>query len=136
LAHSWRKAGGREVSLTGEQCQSSHDERYDSVDSAAAFAVAGHQFNDGPFLPKQSRRLLHIQGVYFDATRPPSTIVRDLKEEGVANRFPIAIERRSFLSHSVSPWCCGEVPHIAFSILIFVRRDCDAEKFWRVVANI
>jgi hypothetical protein len=45
---------------------------------------------------------VHVQGVHPDATRPPSTIVRYLKEESVANRPPIAINRRSFLSHPVS----------------------------------
>jgi hypothetical protein len=32
------------------------------------------------------------------------------------------------LSHSASPLICVEPEQIAFSILIFVRRDCDAGK--------
>jgi len=46
---------------------------------------------------------LEVYGVCLDTTRTPSTLIRYLKEEGVANRPPITINRRSFLSHSVSP---------------------------------
>jgi MFS superfamily sulfate permease-like transporter len=87
----------------GEKCQSRHNQRYDAVDGAAAFAVAGHQLDGRPFLPKESRRLVHIRGVYLDATRAASTLIRDLKEESVASRFAIVMDRRSFLPHSKSP---------------------------------
>ena len=82
------------------KCKSRQDECYDMiVDDPAVDAVAGHRFNDRPFLPKESRRLVNVQGLHLDATRPPSTIVRDLKEEGIA----IAVDRPSFFLHSVSP---------------------------------
>jgi hypothetical protein len=123
--------------LTSEKCQSRHDECYDAVaDVPAVNAVASHRLDDRPILPKQSRRFLHVQGVYFDTTRAPSTIVRYLKEERVASRFPVAANRRSFFSHSVRPLICIEPEQNAFSILIFVRRDCDVRKFVRSVANI
>jgi hypothetical protein len=95
---------------------------------AAVDAVAGHRLDHRPFLPKQSRRLVYVDGVYPDTARPPSTVVRYLKEEGVADRLPIAVHRRSLLSHSASPLICIELEQIAFLILIFVRRDCDAGK--------
>jgi hypothetical protein len=74
----------------------------------AVDAVTGHRLDDRPFLPKESRRLVYVCGVYPNTTRPPSTVVRNLKEEGVANRLPIAVNRRSFLSHSASPPICVE----------------------------
>jgi hypothetical protein len=115
--------------LIAGQRQSRHDKRYDAVVGGPAVdAVAGHRFDDRPFLPKQRRRLVYIRGVYLHTTRPPSTFARDLKEEGVADRLPIAVHRHSFLSHSASPLICVEPEQIAFSIWIFVRRDCDAEK--------
>jgi hypothetical protein len=68
---------------------------------------------------------MHVQGRYLDATGPPSTIVRDLKEEGIA----ISADRPLFLLHSLSPLIVRRIGgEIAFSISIFVRRDCDAEK--------
>jgi hypothetical protein len=86
------------------KCRSSHNECYDTVlDDLRLDAVASHRLYDRPFLPKKSRRLVYVQGVYLDTTGPPSTVVRYLKEEGVANRLPIAMMRRSFLAHSVSP---------------------------------
>jgi hypothetical protein len=120
-----------------EKCQSRHDECYDTVaDAPAIDAVTSHRLDDRPILPKESRRFLHVRGGYFDATRPPSAIVRYLKEERVANRFPVAANQRSFCSHSVPRLMCVEPGQSAFSILIFVRRDCDARKFVRSVANI
>jgi hypothetical protein len=99
-----RKPDGDGCHLTSEKCQSRHNERYNAVVNAPAVnAVAGHRLNDRPILPKQSRRLVYVRGVDLDATCPPSTIVRDLKEKGVADRLPITIHRRSFLSHSASP---------------------------------
>jgi hypothetical protein len=68
---------------------------------------------------------VHVQTVYLDTTGLPSTVVGYLKEKGVANPLSIAIIRLSFLSHSVSPLICVEPEQIAFSIWIFVRRDCD-----------
>jgi hypothetical protein len=68
---------------------------------------------------------VYVWRVNLDATGPPFTVIRDLKEEGIANRLSIALNRDSFLSHSVSPLICVERQQIAFSILIFVRRDCD-----------
>jgi hypothetical protein len=86
----------------GEKCQSRHNERYDTVaDATAVNAVASHRLDDRPFLPEESCRFLYVRGIYFDATRPPSTIVRYLKEERIADRFPAAANRRSFFSHSV-----------------------------------
>jgi hypothetical protein len=41
-----------------------------------------------------------------------------LKEERVANRFPVAANQRSFFSHSVPRLICIEPEQIAFSILI------------------
>ncbi|MDO9059539.1 MAG: hypothetical protein Q7U92_11055, partial [Bradyrhizobium sp.] len=41
--------------------------------------------------------------VDLDATGPPFAIGRDLKEEGVSIRLPIPVNRKSCLSHSVSP---------------------------------
>jgi hypothetical protein len=113
---------------TGTKCQSGHNECYDTVlDDFGLDTVASHRLYDRPFLPKKSRRLLYVQCVYLDTAGPPSTVVRYLKEEGVANRLPIAVTRRSFLSHPVSPLICVEREQIAYSIWIFVRRDCDAE---------
>jgi hypothetical protein len=132
-----RKAGMVSCYLTGEKCQSRHNECYDTVaDAPAVNAVASHRLDDRPILPKQSRRFLYVRGVYFDTTRPPSTIVRYLKEERVANRFPVAAIQHSFFSHSIPRLICAEPEQNAFSILIFVRRDCDARKFVRSVANI
>jgi hypothetical protein len=130
-------AGAKRTELgpAGEKCPSGHDERDDAI-AGVADAVAGHRLNDRPFLPKQGRRLVDVPGVHLDATRPPTAVARDLKEEGVADRFPIVTHRRSFLSHSVSPLICVKLKQIAFLILIFVRRDCDAEKLLRSVANI
>lgn len=97
-------SGRDEVSFDWRECPSRHNECYDAVaDDPAVDVFAGHQLNDGPFLPKESRRLVYVQGVYLDTTRPPSTAVRHLKKEGIAFRFPSAINQRSFLSHSLSP---------------------------------
>jgi hypothetical protein len=121
----------------GENRQSTYNERQDTVaNSSFVNAVASHRLDDGPVLPKQSRRFLYVQGVDFDTTRPPSTIVRYLKEERVANRFPVAAHQHSFFSHSVPPLICVEPEQNAFSILISVRRDCDARRFVPSVANI
>jgi hypothetical protein len=46
---------------------------------------------------------MYVGGVYLDTTGPPSTVIRYLEEEGVANRLPLAIIKRSFFSHSVTP---------------------------------
>jgi hypothetical protein len=110
-----------------DECQSRHDECNDTVvDDPALDAVASHRLNHRPFLPKQSRRLMYVWSVYLDATGSPFTVVRDLKEEGVASRLPIAIDRGWLLSHSASPLICVEREQTAFSIWFFVRRDCDA----------
>jgi hypothetical protein len=120
----------------GENRQSRHDECDHAIAGVdAADTVAGHRLDDRPIAPKQRRRLLRILGGDLDATCPPSTAARDLKEEGVTGRFPIATHRRSFLSHSVSPLICVREQN-AFSILISVRRDCVAEKIGWSVANI
>src|SRR6202043_2305913 len=80
--------GTHRYRLTGGKCQSRHNECYDTVvDALAVDAVARHRLNDRPFLPKKSGRLVYVQGVYLDTARPPSTLVRYLKEEGVANRL-------------------------------------------------
>ena len=95
---------GSRCYLTGEKCQSRHDECYDTfADAAPVNAVASHRLDGGPILPKENRCFLYVQGVYFDTTRPPSTIVRYLKEERVANRFPVAANRLSFFSHFSAP---------------------------------
>jgi hypothetical protein len=84
--------------------QSRHHECNDTViDDSGLDAVASHRLDDRPFLPKQSRRLMYVRSVYPDTAGPPSTVVRNLKEEVVPNQLPIAIHRSSFLSHSVSP---------------------------------
>jgi hypothetical protein len=123
--------------LTGEKCQSRHNERYDTVaDAPAVDAVVGHRLNDRPFLPKESRSLVYVHGVYFDTTRPPSTLARYLKEEGVANRFPIAINRRSFLSHSVSPWFASNRSRLHFQFWFSCGAIVTQKKLVRSVANI
>jgi hypothetical protein len=111
----------------GKKCQSRYNEGNDTVvDDPGLDAVASHRLNDRPVFPKESRRLMYVWSVYLDATGSPFTVVRDLKEEGVAGRLPIAIDRGSLLSHSASPLICVEREQLAFSILPFVRRDCDA----------
>jgi hypothetical protein len=109
---NWRKGADVDTALqanccskqTSEKCQSGHDECYDAVGAAAAVkALASHRLDNRPILPKESRRFLHVRSVYFDTTRPPSTIVRYLEEERVANRFPAAVNQRSFFSHFSSP---------------------------------
>src|ERR1700676_839377 len=104
-------AGGRlrarnfvSTGLTRQEYRSAYDERYDTVVAYPGLdVVASHRLNDRPFLPKKSRRLVHVRGVYLDTTGPPPTLVRNLKEEAVANRLPVAINRRLFTSHSASP---------------------------------
>jgi hypothetical protein len=123
------------------EVRSGYDERHDAVaDIPGPDAVASHRLNDRPVLPKPGRCLVDVWSVYLDAAGAPFTVVRDLKEEGIANRLPIALNRGSFLSHSVSPLICAEREQLAFSILIFVRRYCDAgeigAKLARSVANI
>jgi hypothetical protein len=46
---------------------------------------------------------VYVSGAYLDTTGPPSTLIRYLEEEGVASRLPVAIIKRSFFSHSVTP---------------------------------
>jgi len=43
------------------------------------------------------------RNIYPDTTGAPFTVVRHLKEEGVASALPIAIRRNSPVSHSASP---------------------------------
>ena len=82
---------GSRCYLTGEKCQSRHDECYDTfADAAPVNAVASHRLDDRPILPKEGRRFLYVRGIYSDATCPPSNIVRYLKEERVSDRFPVA----------------------------------------------
>jgi hypothetical protein len=121
---------------TGEKHQSSDDECQNTVADGPFFnAIASHRLDDRPILPKESRRFLHVQGVHLDTTRLPSTLVRYLKVECVASRFLVAARQRSLFLHS-APLICVELEQNEFSILIFVRRDCDARKFMRSVANI
>jgi hypothetical protein len=123
--------------LTGEECQSRHNECYDTVaDAPAVDAVAGHRLNDRPFLPKESRRLVYVWGVHLDTTRPPSTLARYLKEEGVASRLPIAIDRRSFLSHSASPWFASNGSRLHFQFWFSCGAIVTQKKLVRGVANI
>jgi hypothetical protein len=123
--------------LTGGKCQSRHNECYDTVvDALAVDAVARHRLNDRPFLPKKSGRLVYVQGVYLDTARPPSTLVRYLKEEGVANRLPIAINRRSFLSHSVTPWFASNGSRLHFQFWFSWGAIVTQEKLVRGVAKI
>jgi hypothetical protein len=50
---------------------------------------------------------VYVYGVYLNATRPPCTVVGYLKEESVANRPPITIDRRSFLLHFIAQARCN-----------------------------
>jgi hypothetical protein len=122
---------------TGEKRQSTYHECQDTVaDAVFVDPIARHRLDVRPVLPKQRRRFLHVQGIDLDATGPSPTIVRDLKEERVANRLPVAARQRSFFLHPAPRLICVELEQNEFSILIFVRRDCDARKFAASVANI
>src|SRR4051812_48235750 len=83
---------------------SRHHEREDTaVVRAGLDAVARHRFDDRPFLPKQRRRFMDAWCVDLDATGPPLTFIRDLKEEGIAGRLPCAIDWGLLLSHECFP---------------------------------
>src|SRR3954452_19865827 len=73
------------------------------LDHPVLDAVPRHRLDRRPFLAKQHRRLLHARRLDLDATGPPLAVIRDLKEEVVATRFPAAIHGVSLLSHSVVP---------------------------------
>ena len=57
----WRKADMKRCRLIWRECPSRHNECYDAAAGSLAVDVfAGHQLNDRPFLPKKSRRLVHV----------------------------------------------------------------------------
>src|SRR5439155_11392194 len=95
---------GRLACRIGSKRPSRHHECNDAlVDGPTLDAVARHGFDDGPVPAEQGRGLVDVRRVYPDAASPPFTAVRDLKEEAVAIRLPIALNRDSFLSHSAIP---------------------------------
>jgi hypothetical protein len=108
-----------------------HHKRHDTfVDSARFDAVAGHQLNGRPVLPKNGGGFLAIGSLYLNTEGLPSTVVRYLKEEGVSSRIPIDINWHLFMAHQYPPGM-RRIGTPSFETWLFMRRDYGGSIFQR-----
>ena len=74
-----------------------------------------------PVLPEESRGVVNVGRLDFDAASLSSALVRYLKMERVGYRLRVFSGRPAFAAHLVSP-SCVEPGHSKFTIWLFVQR--------------